>query len=99
MGKLDTPGRPWNLRPRSIQQVLAVVALGGLALVMTRPQPQRRAFVPPIATTEVRRLIATGNLDGNASIDPRFVHSAPDGIDDAIIVAPPRIDDGIVAPR
>ncbi len=100
MGKLEIPGRPWYLRPRSIQQIMAAVAFGGLVLVTARPQPQGLVYNPLWTTAGPRVLVAPGNLYDNAGIDPRFVRSAPTGIDDRIIIAAPaRIDDNIVAPR
>ncbi len=98
MGKLANPTRPWYLRVRSIQQIMAGIALGGVALAVSQPQPQGPVLVPTIPGSSFWTLNPPAYA--NVGIDPRFIHLSPVGIDPKIIVAAPlNLDDKIVVPR
>ena len=86
-----SPGPRLRL-PRTLAQLMTLVALCGLAFAAARPRPEARPF--PLARA-VPFPAAVPILV--AGLDDRFVHPAPRGLDDRFIVAAPEgLDDGII---
>jgi hypothetical protein len=85
-------------RPRTIGQLMVVVALSGLAFTAlvprhAPPRTVRRTF----RAVPVQAWVTPG--PAASSIDDRFVHPAPEGIDPKFVVqAPSGIDDGMIVP-
>jgi len=99
MTKLKTPPKFWTFPPRSLGQLMTVVALSGLAVSAFAPRgglgvppPRARRFMAAPAA----RTWAVPNDPALPAADP-IIFAAPAGIDDRMVVAaPPGIDDRMV---
>jgi hypothetical protein len=86
-------------RPRTIGQLMVVVALSGLAFTAlvpryAPPRPARRT----LRAVPIQAWVTPGPV-ASMSIDDRFVYPAPEGIDPKFVVqAPVGIDDGMIVP-
>jgi hypothetical protein len=89
-------------RPRTIGQLMVVVALSGLAFTALAPRyapprPARRTL-RAVRAVPIQAWVTPGPA-APTSIDERFVHPAAEGIDPKFVVqAPSGIDDGMVVP-
>lgn len=94
----------------SIGQIMVVVALSGLALAVL-PDRSRLTSRPPGIRPRVVRAVQVISPGQTPSSPDRFVHKAPagiddamvvtarDGIDDAMIVSPARLRGGPILPE
>ena len=93
------PGRVRGFPPRSLSQLMTVVALSGLAMAALVPRGGGRSFAPQRRLAPPPRLWsfpAPASPRGEAY--DRFVITAPEGLDPGIVVAAPEgIDDRMIA--
>ena len=97
-----TAERRWWFPPRTLGQLMTLVALAGLGLAAVTPKgrtPLPPRVVPTRWFSPQSPAVRFAPLTERAGPDDRFVVTGPARIDEAFIVqAPEGFDDGMIAP-
>jgi hypothetical protein len=97
----ELPARRRGFVPRTLAELMAVVALSALAFAVLTPRAGPAAPRPPLRLSLMRpRAVPIPTFPGTSptvSVDEGIFRPAPEGVDDRMVVAAPEgIDDAMV---